>query len=62
LPVAFAPPRHGAGPPGTLPLPAKITVEARPPIDLVERFGSEPEPERVYEAITGEMQDRLSEL
>ncbi len=43
--------------PGGLPLPAKITVEVRPPIDLVERFGSERKPERVYEAIIGEMQD-----
>ncbi len=55
LPVAFAPP-FGATVldlPGRLPVPARITVEVRPPIDLVERFGSEPE--RVYEAITGEM-------
>ena len=48
--------------PGGLPLPVKITVEVRPPIYLVERFGSEPEPESLYEAITGEIQDRLSEL
>lgn len=64
LPVAFAPP-FGATVldlPGRLPLPAKITVEVRPPIDLVERFGPEPEPEAVYQEITGEMQDRLSEL
>jgi 1-acyl-sn-glycerol-3-phosphate acyltransferase len=49
--AASAPPRP----------PAKITVEVRPPIDLVERFGSQPEPETVYEELTGEMQDRLSE-
>ena len=64
LPVAFGPP-FGATVldlPGRLPLPAKITVEVRQPIDLVERFGPRPEPENVYETITGEMQDRLSEL
>jgi 1-acyl-sn-glycerol-3-phosphate acyltransferase len=64
LPVAFAPP-FGAtllDLPGRLPLPAKITIEVRPPIDLVERFGPDPEPEEVYEEITGEMQDRLSAL
>jgi 1-acyl-sn-glycerol-3-phosphate acyltransferase len=64
LPVAFGPP-FGVTVldlPGRLPLPAKITVEVRKPIDLAERFGSQPEPEKVYEEITGEMQDRLSEL
>ena len=51
LPVAFGPP-FGATVldlPGRLPLPAKITVEVRQPIDLVERFGPRPEPENVYE-------------
>ena len=48
--------------PGRLPLPSKITVEVRPPIDLVERFGPEPEYEQVYDEVTGEMQDALSEL
>jgi hypothetical protein len=64
LPVAFAPP-FGATVldlPARLPLPAKITVEVQPPIDLGERFGPEPEPEKVYEEITGEMQRRLSAL
>ena len=64
LPVAFGPP-FGATVldlPGRLPLPAKITVEVRPPIDLVERFGPEPDAEQVYEEITGRMQDRLSGL
>lgn len=64
LPVALAPP-FGATVldlPGRVPLPAKIIVEVRPPIDLVERFGPDPEHEAVYEAITGEMQNRLSEL
>src|SRR5437588_4673158 len=64
LPVALAPP-FGAtllDLPGRLPVPAKITVEVQRPIDVVERFGPKPEPEKVYEEITGEMQDRLSEL
>jgi 1-acyl-sn-glycerol-3-phosphate acyltransferase len=64
LPVAFAPP-FGATVmdlPGRIPLPSKITIEVKPPIDLRERFGPEPEYARVYEEITGEMQDTLSEL
>ncbi len=64
LPVAFGPPFGVTllDLPGRLPLPAKITIDVRPPIDLVERFGPEPEPEKVYEEITSEMQDRLSAL
>jgi 1-acyl-sn-glycerol-3-phosphate acyltransferase len=64
LPVAFAPP-FGITVldlPGRLPLPAQITVEVLPPIDLAQRFGREPEPDRVYDEITGEMQDALSGL
>jgi 1-acyl-sn-glycerol-3-phosphate acyltransferase len=64
LPVAFAPPFGVTllDLPGRVPLPAKITVEVQPPIDLVERFGPKPEPEQVYEEITGQMQDTLSKL
>jgi 1-acyl-sn-glycerol-3-phosphate acyltransferase len=64
LPVAFAPPFGAAllDLPGRIPLPSKITIEVHPPIDLAERFGTEPDHERVYEEITGEMQDNLSEL
>ena len=64
MPIAFAPP-FGATVldlPGRIPLPSKITIEVRPAIDLSERFGPDPDPERVYEEITGEMQDTLSEL
>jgi 1-acyl-sn-glycerol-3-phosphate acyltransferase len=64
LPIAFAPP-FGVTVldlPGRVPLPAKITVEVQPPIDLVERFGPQPQPEKVYEELTAEMQDRLSAL
>jgi 1-acyl-sn-glycerol-3-phosphate acyltransferase len=64
LPVAIAPPFGLTllDLPARLPLPAKITIEVKPPIDLTERFGPEPEYEQVYEEITGEMQDVLNEL
>src|SRR4051795_10991153 len=64
LPVAFAPP-FGVSLldlPLRVPIPAKITVEVLPPIDLVERFGPEADHAEVYEEVTGEMQDALSEL
>ena len=64
LPVAFAPP-FGVTVldlPGRIPLPSKITIEVRPAIDVTERFGPDPDHEQVYEEITGEMQDTLSEL
>src|SRR4051812_9452017 len=44
------------------PLPAKITVQVLPPVDIREQFGPEPEPEAVYEGVTGTMQDALDEL
>ena len=64
LPVTFGPP-FGVTVldlPARIPLPAKITIEVQPPIDLVERFGPDPELDAVYEAITGEIQERLSAL
>ena len=64
LPVALAPP-FGVSVldlPTRIPLPAKITIEVLPPIDLAERFGPDPAYEHVYEEITGEMQQALSEL
>ncbi len=64
LPVVFAPP-FGAtllDLPGRLPLPAKITVEVRPPIDLEERFGPRPEQDQIYDEITSQMQSTLSRL
>jgi 1-acyl-sn-glycerol-3-phosphate acyltransferase len=45
-----------------LPLPAKITVEVLPPIDLKQRFGADPDPEEIYDEVTGDMQDALSDL
>jgi 1-acyl-sn-glycerol-3-phosphate acyltransferase len=64
LPVAIAPP-FGAtllDLPARLPLPAKITVEVRPPIDLGDRFGPDPDHDEVYDAVTSDMQSALSDL
>jgi len=47
---------------GHLPLPAKITVEALPPIHLREEFGSEPDVDEVYDHLTRLMQDTLDAL
>jgi 1-acyl-sn-glycerol-3-phosphate acyltransferase len=64
LPVSVGPPfgMNLLDLPGRVPLPAKITVQVLPPVDLRERFGSEPEPGDVYEGVTGDMQDALSDL
>jgi 1-acyl-sn-glycerol-3-phosphate acyltransferase len=48
--------------PGRLPLPAKITIQVLPPIDLKDRFGTDADPDEVYEEVTGEMQDALTDL
>jgi 1-acyl-sn-glycerol-3-phosphate acyltransferase len=64
LPIQLAPP-FGISVldiPTRLPLPAKITVEVLPPIDLKERFGQNPDYDDVYDGVTGEMQEALSEL
>ena len=47
---------------GHWPLPAKLTIEAMEPIRLGERFGPEPDPDQVYELITGLMQAKLDQL
>jgi 1-acyl-sn-glycerol-3-phosphate acyltransferase len=64
LPVAFAPPFGVTlmDLPTRLPLPAKITIEVLPPIDLTERFGADPDHEEVYDEVTSEMQDALTGL
>jgi 1-acyl-sn-glycerol-3-phosphate acyltransferase len=48
--------------PGRIPLPAKITIEVLPPIDVKERFGPDPDHEDVYDEVTGEMQEALDGL
>ncbi|MEA2426944.1 MAG: hypothetical protein QOF37_572 [Thermoleophilaceae bacterium] len=63
LPVSVGPPFgvNFLDLPGRIPLPSKITVEVLPPIHL-DRFGSNPDHETIYEAVTGEMQSALGEL
>lgn len=48
--------------PGRLPLPAKITVQVLPAVDLRERFGPDPDRDAVYEEVTAAMQEALDEL
>jgi 1-acyl-sn-glycerol-3-phosphate acyltransferase len=64
LPVSIGPPFgiNLLDLPGRLPLPAKITIQVMPPVDLKERFGPKPDPEEVYDELTGEMQDALDVL
>jgi 1-acyl-sn-glycerol-3-phosphate acyltransferase len=64
LPVSIGPPLgiNFLDLPGRLPLPAKITIQVLPPIDLRERFGEDPDPDHVYERVTAEMQESLTEL
>jgi hypothetical protein len=64
LPVSIGPP-FGINLmdfPGRVPLPAKITIQILPPIDLRERFGGDVDADAAYEQVTAEMQETLSEL
>lgn len=45
-----------------VPLPAKITVEVLPLIDLAEELGDDADPEKGYELVTGRMQAKLDDL
>jgi 1-acyl-sn-glycerol-3-phosphate acyltransferase len=47
---------------GHIPLPAKITIETLPPIDLREEFGPEPDVDEVYDHLVRLMQDTLDAL
>ncbi len=47
---------------GHVPLPAKITVEALPPIHLRKEFGDDPDVDEIYEHIIRLMQDTLDAL
>jgi 1-acyl-sn-glycerol-3-phosphate acyltransferase len=47
---------------GHLPLPAKLTVEVLPPIDLEEQFGPDPDVDEIYEHVTRTMQETLDAL
>ncbi len=45
-----------------IPLPAKMTTEVLPAIEVRERFGPEPGADEVYEYVTGQMQATLDGL
>jgi 1-acyl-sn-glycerol-3-phosphate acyltransferase len=45
-----------------VPVPAKVTIEVLPSVDLEERFGPEPDPDEIYDGLTGDMQEKLSAL
>lgn len=47
---------------GHVPLPAKITVEALPPIHLREEFGPDPDVDEVYDHVVRLMQETLDAL
>jgi hypothetical protein len=47
---------------GHIPLPAKITIETLPPINLRAEFGPDPDPGEVYDHLTRVMQDTLDAL
>jgi 1-acyl-sn-glycerol-3-phosphate acyltransferase len=47
---------------GHIPLPAKITVEVLPPIDLAHEFGPDPDVDEVYDHVVRVMQDALDSL
>ena len=47
---------------GHVPLPAKITTEVLPPIDVVEQFGDEPDYDEVYDHVVRSMQECLDSL
>jgi 1-acyl-sn-glycerol-3-phosphate acyltransferase len=47
---------------GHIPLPAKITVEALPPIHLREEFGADPDVDEVYDHVVRLMQETLDAL
>jgi 1-acyl-sn-glycerol-3-phosphate acyltransferase len=47
---------------GHIPLPAKITTEVLPPIDIRAEFGQEPDLDEVYDHVTRVMQETLDSL
>jgi 1-acyl-sn-glycerol-3-phosphate acyltransferase len=48
--------------PGRVPLPAKITVEVLPAIDLAAELGADADADEGYDLVTERMQDALAEL
>jgi 1-acyl-sn-glycerol-3-phosphate acyltransferase len=47
---------------GHVPLPAKITIEVLPAINLREQFGSDPDVDEIYDHVTRTMQETLDAL
>jgi 1-acyl-sn-glycerol-3-phosphate acyltransferase len=47
---------------GHIPLPAKITIEVLPPIELEREFGPDPDVDEVYAHVTAQMQEALDGL
>lgn len=47
---------------GHLPLPAKITIQVLPKIDLKERYGEDPDVDQIYDDVIARMQDVLESL
>jgi 1-acyl-sn-glycerol-3-phosphate acyltransferase len=47
---------------GHIPLPAKITIEVLPPIDLREEFGPDPDVDEIYDHVVRLMQETLDAL
>lgn len=47
---------------GHIPLPAKITIEVLPAIDLREQFGAQPDVDEIYDHVTATMQETLDAL
>jgi 1-acyl-sn-glycerol-3-phosphate acyltransferase len=47
---------------GHLPLPAKITIDVLPPVDLRAEFGEQPDLDEVYREVVGRMQAALTAL
>ena len=45
-----------------IPLPAKITISYLPPIDLRATYGDDPDLDKVYDDVVGQMQDVLTAL
>ncbi len=64
LPISIAPPWgiNVGDFLGHIPLPAKITVEALPPIHVREAFGDDPDLDEVYDHVTRLMQETLDAL
>jgi 1-acyl-sn-glycerol-3-phosphate acyltransferase len=63
-PVQIAPPGGvtALDLPGRVPLPAKITVEVQPAIDLRAELGAHPDTDSGYDHVTARMQDALNRL